>query len=354
VGRDRRDQKITPFGGWNLGKLTILPRMGQRARAAALVMCVLVASLGLLRTARAQSASYDELIGQALTAYQAEQWDEARRLFELAHGLEPTARTLRTIGMSAFNQQDYVAALQNLEAALFEQRRPLTEEQRAHVRQLIRDVDAELGRFRLRVSPEGARLMVDGKSPALSRDGELVLTPGRHEVVVSKADYPSIVQRLEVQAGDRSLLELALPGQGPAPASVHAALAGTAGGPKRFAATRPADPVRTSSDGSARETWGVITLSAGVATLLASGIVTALALKEKSELDEACPDYRCAPSNHDHVDRYDSLRLAAGVTLAIGLLGVGTGTFLLLGAEEHSAPVQAVLSPSFVGVRGRL
>jgi hypothetical protein len=329
--------------------------MEQRARAAALVMCVVVASIGLLRTARAQSASYDELIEQALSAYQAEQWDDARRLFELAHGLQPTARTLRTIGMSAFNQQDYIAALQNLEAALLEPRKPLTEAQRAHASSLITQANAEVGRFRLRVSPEGARLMVDGKSPALSRDGELVLTPGRHEVVVSKADYPSIIQRLEVQAGDRSLLEFALPGQGTARASLNSALAaGTHSSPRRLPGTRAADPGGTNSDGSARQTWGIITLSTGAATLLASGIVTALALEEKSGLDEACPDHHCPPENHDHVDRYDRLRTAAGVTLAIGLLGVGTGTFLLLGADERSAPLQAVLSPSFVGLRGRL
>jgi hypothetical protein len=317
--------------------------MNHRTRAAALAMCVLVASIGLLSAARAQTLSYDELIVQALTAYQAEQWDEARRLFELAHGLEPTARTLRTIGMSAFNQGDYISALQNLEAALFERRRPLTQEQRAHVSSLITQANAEVGRFRLRVSPEGARLMVDGKSPALSREGELVLPPGRHEVVFSKADHPSITQRLEVQAGDRSLLELALPRQGPAFAA-----------PTRFAGTRPADPASTHSVDTGRQTWGMVALSTGVATLLASGIVTALALEERADLEEACPERSCPPSNHDQVDKYDTLRMAAGVTLAIGLLGAGSGAYLLLGAEERAAPVQAVLSPSFVGVRGRL
>jgi hypothetical protein len=347
-------KKITPFRGWNLGKLTILPRMEHRARAAALVTCVLVASIGLLHAAKAQNLSYDELIEQALAAYQAEQWDEARRLFELAHGLEPTARTLRTIGMSAFNQRDYITALQNLEAALFERRRALTEEQRADVSVLVTQANAQVGRFRLRISPEGARLMVDGKSPALSRDGELVLAPGRHEVEVSKADHPSITRRLEVQAGDRTLVELVLPGQGPALAKVTGSVAGAASGPGRFPGARPVDAGGKSSDDAARETWGVIAVATGAATLLASGIVTAFAVKEKSALDEACPEQRCLPSNHDQVDRYDTLRMVAGVTFAIGLLGAGTGAYLLLGADERAAPVQAVLSPSFVGVRGRL
>src|SRR5262245_28844317 len=103
---------------------------------------------------RAQASEYDDLVLRALTAYDAGRWDEARGLFERAHAIDPTARTLRTIGMAAFNQGDLIAALQNLEGALVDPRKPLTDDQRAHVLGLIDRANRQVGRYRLRLQPQ--------------------------------------------------------------------------------------------------------------------------------------------------------------------------------------------------------
>jgi tetratricopeptide (TPR) repeat protein len=57
-------------------------------------------------------------INSALSAFENGRWAEARSDFRRAHELDPTARTLRTIGMCSFNLGDYIDAVQSLEAAL--------------------------------------------------------------------------------------------------------------------------------------------------------------------------------------------------------------------------------------------
>src|ERR1700742_2147963 len=86
---------------------------------------------------QATPSAYDALIEQALASYDAGRFAEARTSFRRAHELNPTARTLRTIGMCSFNLGDYVEAVLSLETSLTDQRKPLTEDLRRHVTELI-------------------------------------------------------------------------------------------------------------------------------------------------------------------------------------------------------------------------
>lgn len=299
----------------------------------------------------ATTADYDAIVVQALAAYEAGRWDEARRLFEWAHGLMPTARTLRTIGMSAFNQADYVAALQNLEAALADTRKPLTDEQRVHAAELIERANQQVGRFRLRVSPAGARLLVDRKSPVLIGEDQLVLTPGQHELSLRAEGYQPLDRRLQVKARDRAALDLKLlpVGATPAEPETSAAAAAATVQPDKTAAAK----VHTEPD-STRATLGIASLVVGGAALIGSGVTAALALSEKSDLDIACRERRCPPEQHDGVDRYDTLRLASGLTLLGGAIFAGLGAVLLLTSEGEPERVQAVVGPGYAGLSGRL
>lgn len=300
----------------------------------------------------AKNPEYERAVLQALSAYDAGRWDEARRLFERAHGIDPTARTLRTIGMAAFNQGDYVAALQNLEAALVDPRKPLTVEQRSHVTQLIERANQEVGRFRVRMEPPHARLLVDGKSPSLSREGELVLLPGRHELVASADGYGSASSRLDVQARDRSAVQLHLQAMA---SLARASETGVPRGPEP--ASPPGPAARPDDAGAARSSvWAVVALGVGGAGLIAAGVTGGLAIAQKNDLDKACDARRCGPSAHDRVDRYDALRTASGIALAIGIVGAGIGTYLVLdGAEDEGSPrLRARIGPGVVAIDGRL
>lgn len=301
----------------------------------------------------ATSADYDAIVVQALAAYEAGRWDEARRLFEWAHGLMPTARTLRTIGMSAFNQGDYVAALQNLEAALADSRKPLTDEQRVHAAELIERANQQVGRFKLRVSPAGARLLVDRKSPVLIGDDQLVLTPGQHELSLRAEGYQPLDRRLQVKARDRAALELKLLPAGATPAEPETSAAAAAATVQPEADKGAATRAHTEPDG-ARVALGITSLVVGGAALIGSGVTAALALSEKSDLDAECRERRCPPEQHDGVDRYDTLRLVSGLTLVGGAVFAGLGAVLLLTSEDEPERVQAVVGPGYAGLSGRL
>jgi hypothetical protein len=317
-------------------------------------------ALALPLPALAQDYSYDHLVAEALTAYGAGQWDEARRLFEQAHGIEPTARTLRTIGMCAFNQGDFVAALQNLEAALVDPRKPLTEELRAHVTGLIERANAEVGRYRLRLDPPDTKLLVDGKSPVLISQGQLVLTPGRHEIVAATPGHETVSRKLDVLPNDRAELEFTLgaastdhPTIVPLPAPTGAQPAATAPA-EASSGQRVPPPAKVAASNAG--TWGAVALSLGAASLIASGVSTAIAIGQKSDLENDCPNQACPPPAYDHVDRYDTLRVISIATLAGGVLGVGLGLFLLLGSDDtpEGSAVQATIAPGWVQVSGRL
>lgn len=169
-----------------------------------------VTQFAAAQTSPDHEAAFEPTVERALQAYDAGRWDEARLLFEQAHSLEPSARTLRAIGMVAFNQADYVTALLSLEASLVDARKPLSPEQRSHAAQLIGVAEQRIGLFRLRLQPTNAVVSVDGEPPRRRLDGRLVLAPGHHQLAATAAGHRALSHRLEVTPGDRAALEFEL------------------------------------------------------------------------------------------------------------------------------------------------
>ena len=159
------------------------------------------------------------LIGDAVAEYDAGHFQEARALFRQAHEKQPTARTLRGIGMCSFELRDYVEATRALAASLREQRRPLTSEQKRHAEALLARANTFVGRFTVKVKPEGASLFVDGHPADLEPDGVLLLAFGRHQLSLrcpscSPAEKDEDV---DVSGGEKKDIELALAPAPPTP-----------------------------------------------------------------------------------------------------------------------------------------
>lgn len=81
-------------------------------------------------SAHAATAEYDDAIRRAIEEFDAGHWGEARALFRRAHEISPNARTWRGLGITAFELRRYVDAVSELEAALTNTLKPLTEKQR--------------------------------------------------------------------------------------------------------------------------------------------------------------------------------------------------------------------------------
>jgi hypothetical protein len=216
-------------------------------------LAVLVASLAsipadLVRAQDGEPApppSYTPLVDGAVAEFSAGRWAEARALFRAAHEVHPNARTLRGIGMSSFELRDYPDAVRSLEAALHATARPLTDEQRAQVEQLLARARAFVGRFVVPAAPAGAHLYVDGTGvepgdgwPASA--APILLGLGAHTITIRDAHGRGAEAHVEVRGHEDAPLDIDLAG-------LHLGAAGVAD------ADEPAAPtVRPSAEPATR------------------------------------------------------------------------------------------------------
>jgi len=302
----------------------------------------------------AASAGYDRTIEEALGAYEAGRFAEARAAFRRAHDLLPTARTLRSMGMCSFNLGDYTDAVFQLERARREERKPLTDEQQKHVADLISRANARIGRFRLNLTPPEATLVVDGRSPLILERTELLLEAGHHDIEVRASGYLPAHSTINVEGGDRTTLVFQLNADDYAvtqPAS-------EATSARANVTLKPRDLSPPSSHEWMR-TVGYTSLGLGAAGLVGFAVVGSLALVEKNKLDERCPNGSCTGAYRSEVERYDTLRTLSTVTLIAGGTLAVTGLALLIARpterrERASASVVPWVGLGHVGVRGEL
>ena len=170
----------------------------------------------------AESPEYRRAIDEAVDEFRAGHWEEARALFARAHELGPSARTLRGLGMTAFELRMYVQSMRELDAALRETRKPLDGGMRAAAEALILKARAFVARVQVVPNPKDAVLVLDGHPMAIEPDGRVSLDAGLHVVSASSDGYKPSSLRFAVEGGRDQVLHLplepilALPNQVPA------------------------------------------------------------------------------------------------------------------------------------------
>jgi hypothetical protein len=274
---------------------------------------------------------YQQLAKRAIDERDAGHFAEARRLFERAHALWPSARTLRTLGMTAFDLDMYPEALRELQAALDDPRRALEPKQREQVAALIDRTRARVGIFSLTLTPAAAQLTVDGK-PADATE-KLVLTLGDHELVARAPGHEELRRTLGVRARQDESLTLTLK-PSPPPPSAAAALAPGIIAPPVLSPRTPAQPV----DSFAVPRGIALILGAlGVATSTTAGI---LALNKRSVVKRECENQRCSQEGLGAAAAGRTWMIASDIGTTMGVLGIGTwlllpGGFLNGRADER-------------------
>jgi hypothetical protein len=187
---------------------------------------VLLGALSLLLTAArahaADSAEYAKLLRDGVQEFGVGNYGEARLLFSRAHDMTPTARTFRGLGLCDFELRHYSLAIDELEAALSDPRRPLTPELRSQVEPVLERARQYVGRYQLRVPAGVTSITVDGKTRPLPKlddktRGELLLDPGTHNLEVLPKTGGPIQRELTVEVGARDEIAFMPP---PAPAEV--------------------------------------------------------------------------------------------------------------------------------------
>lgn len=193
--------------------------------------------------------------------------------------------------------------------------------------------------------PEGASLVVDG-SPRKA-EGEVELDPGEHRVQVKREGYTDGTEALSVTPGEHRAVRLAL-GDKSDPAAPKIV---PTPGISHDAPSAGPSPEASSGSGSGQRVAGAITAGAGVVIV---GVGAVLALGAKSSYDSAVKA-SCDPSGCDSAGR-DAIASARGqadvgtVLFVVGGVATGLGAVLFFTAKR--SPVRAQVAGTGLLVSG--
>ena len=222
---------------------------------------------------KAKADAYSQVIQDALVEFDAGNYGEARVMFEQAHALRPSARTLRGMGMTSFELKEYVRSEQELNAALIDLRQPLSDAQRKEALALLLRLEHYIGKVHVRTEPDKATVTLDGVRMA---SAEFKADLGKHELAAEAPGYRTLTRTISVEGGKTQVLDLKL-----SPVDLEA----SAPPPAPQVTLAPQAPVpSTHSDdgGSVVETWWFWT---AIGVVAAAGVTTAVILSSKSKTE---------------------------------------------------------------------
>ncbi|MDD9970035.1 MAG: hypothetical protein OXR73_27565, partial [Myxococcales bacterium] len=317
-------------------------------------------------------AKYETVVREAIAEFDARRWPEARALFRKAHGIWPSARTYRSLGMTAFELRDYPTALHELGNALSDPRRPLSASRRGQVEALIERTRMFVGRLRVIVQPRDAELLIDGKDPSLSYSAPagacgddrgrakepletadesshetcfaLLLPAGQHTVLARASGHHDQRQAVTIAGGEASGLLLNL-----APLPEATASAANAIGPARPGALAPvADP----EDGSAGPlahpgVW--VAGGAAVSLGIASAVLWFASDSSFDSLRTRCRSEQDGCSDAD-LASWRTLQTSHHVTLGLSI-AAGTVAVVWFLLHEQGGPRAPSVAPTARGAR---
>jgi hypothetical protein len=249
-------------------------------------------------------------IRMAVDAYDRDDYAVAREHFLRAHEIQPSARTWRGLGMTAFELHLYDDAIRELSFALEDERRPL--------------------------------------SPKLREEAELTLRVARRRLASSQADRAQIAATLASPASDP---ELRAEPQAPVAA------------PTLAVATMPTTASQTEDHGGSAGLGGqrIAGLVVGSAGIVGLGVAVVYSLRSLSlgrERDHLCPppdQTQCTPAAKTAADGAIEAGDIATVAWAVGGVGLTTGVVLWLTGgptEPLKATAKLSVGPTSLALSG--
>ena len=275
-------------------------------------------SLNSAQAAGAQPpGDYTDAVEEAVWQSSKGNWSAARKAFREAHELFPNARTLRGLGMVAYQLQDYPDAYRNLLASLLEKRRALTAEQDEQVRLLLAETRRVIGRFTTRSLPSGSKYFVDDLQVKLEENGALLLPIGQHNVRV-EAPEASGRAVLTVRGGEVGPLQVEL-----VPHEVEPAPE-----PEPLAEEEPEEqPTPAAQEQSTLSPWPAISMIAGGVLVVSGAALFAVGRGKVSKVENAS-----GGTEWDSIEKANK-QAPLFTGLGVGFMGVGaavglTGVYL--------------------------
>jgi tetratricopeptide (TPR) repeat protein len=271
-------------------------------------------------TARAEDASdakreaqYQELINYALEEYERGSWEESAALFNRAHELAPSARTLRGLGLATYEARRYAESVRHLRAALTDKRRPLTDKQREEVQHTLERARLFVGLIVVDLSPRDAQLTINGRAQEPESEGTYMVDSGIVDLEASAPGYQATSRRMRIGGGEQQRVTLRLAETNPSPEPSATAFPDPA--PVASVATEPARPAQ--AEKSSLSTWKWVVGATAAVALGVGGTMLVMQKAQAPEYERECN--RALVPEPDCDDRHKLLSQTLPIGSVIGL-----------------------------------
>jgi hypothetical protein len=292
------------------------------AAIALFVLAAAPAASTYAQTSASKSPEYKKAISEGLQEFAHGNYPEARAAFERAHAVAPNARTLRGMGLSAFESRDYLAAIGLLTQAIAHAEQPLTDTQRKEAVEVIARAQGNVATLEIELTPSTAALLVDGQ-PVLLQAGRLTLNPGEHRIEAHADGHESFSLTVDAQPGHttKHLLVLRQPGVAT---------------PLVIEDHKPVTQATSAPPPSEQRSIGPYLLGGGGAlVLITSAITGALTSGAESDLRDSCATGTCDESARDSGK---TLQVTTNVLLPVGVaMLAGAVVWWILDTPEERA-----------------
>ncbi len=262
------------------------------------------------------AATADALFREGRMALARGDYEEATRRFAESERLQPAPGTRLNLATAESHTGHLASAWEHARASRDEL--GLADDRRAVAQKLFDDLDARVPRLTLRSVGKlaaGARMFLDGTE---LREGSLGVAlpqdPGSHRVLITAPGYLDLPLVVTLREGDRESLEIRL-------------------GERQFGSPATA-PAPAPSRSPLRSVGGITTAVGGV-SLVAAGVLGALAIGQNSVVSNHCDAAGCDDRGLEASRTGHTLALGSTVTALSGLVLVAGGVVLWLLAPRH-------------------
>jgi tetratricopeptide (TPR) repeat protein len=277
----------------------------------------------------AEVPGYREAVTEALAEFDAGHFLEARRHFTRAHELFPNARTLRGLGVVAYELRHYADSVRFCEQALAARTKPLEGPLREGTERLLVRARNLVAQLTIRAQPASTQVAVDGATPRPLSAAPMLLDPGDHQLEFEAPGFAPERRALTVIGGESESWKIALRSLRPD---------GTAE-PR----SERARPMR--ARWKAGLAGGAMTL--GGASLVAAGVLTAKR-REKGEQQRALDSID--PALEPALRQWRDSRSKPYVFGTLGAAALTSGALgLLLSAPREAFPWWATAASGIAG-----
>lgn len=315
--------------------------------------CAAIGVVALAGTANAQSPEEIKVArqtaGEALTAYNAGEFEKALGLFSQAKALYPSAQILRMLGYSELALEHWKKAAEALEGAMEAKISPLSKEDRKDVQDQLAKALAHLGTITIVTKTPHSTISIDGdEAKPLPLDKPVRIIEGKHKLVVKAPDHLDTTLEIKVEGGKSAEIPIE-PKEKPKPPPPKAVVVAPPPPPPKTEYFKYQKPIGFAAAGA-----GVALGGAALATT-----ITWLRLKGSVETEVAdwskkdhCPasDPRACEFNKKAInldaDRADKLRnVSLGMGVAAGVLAIGGAVLIVLPIRKKQPPPQQDAAP---------